>query len=148
MSGKHFFFAERKGLTPLIPRRASHKKINARHFMPDPFLFYSLDKLKSLPRYIQRLTPLIPRGASHKEINARHFMPDPFLFYSLDKLKVCHAIKQKMLPLQEALFFCREDGIRTHDAVTHILAFQASSFNHSDTSLFYLRLQITIKKMS
>ena len=31
---------------------------------------------------------------------------------------------------------CREDGIRTHDAVTHILAFQASSFNHSDTSLF------------
>ena len=31
---------------------------------------------------------------------------------------------------------CREKGIRTLDIVTHILAFQASSFNHSDTSLF------------
>ena len=32
--------------------------------------------------------------------------------------------------------FCREDGIRTHDTVTHIQTFQACSFNHSDTSLF------------
>ena len=55
--------------------------------MPDPFLFYSLNKLKSLPRYIQRLTLLIPRGASHKEINARHLMPDPFLFYTLRQTK-------------------------------------------------------------
>jgi hypothetical protein len=31
--------------------------------------------------------------------------------------------------------FSREEGIRTLDTVTHILAFQASSFNHSDTSL-------------
>ena len=29
----------------------------------------------------------------------------------------------------------REEGIRTLDTVTHILAFQASSFNHADTSL-------------
>ena len=29
----------------------------------------------------------------------------------------------------------REDGIRTHDTVTHIQTFQACSFNHSDTSL-------------
>ena len=29
----------------------------------------------------------------------------------------------------------REEGIRTLDTVTRILAFQASSFNHSDTSL-------------
>ena len=34
-------------------------------------------------------------------------------------------------------FLCREEGIRTLDTVTHILAFQASSFNHSDTSLNY-----------
>ena len=40
-----------------------------------------------------------------------------------------------MLPKKEA-FFSREDGIRTHDAVTHIQAFQACSFSHSDTSLF------------
>ena len=33
------------------------------------------------------------------------------------------------------VFICREDGIRTHDAVTHIQTFQACSFNHSDTSL-------------
>jgi hypothetical protein len=32
---------------------------------------------------------------------------------------------------------CREEGIRTLDTVTHILAFQASSLNHSDTSLFW-----------
>ena len=32
--------------------------------------------------------------------------------------------------------FCREDGIRTHDTVTHIQTFQACSFNHSDTSLY------------
>ena len=32
--------------------------------------------------------------------------------------------------------FRREEGIRTLDTVTRILAFQASSFNHSDTSLF------------
>jgi hypothetical protein len=75
-------------------------------------------------------------------------MPDPFLFYTLDKLKSLPRYKTKNAPFRKALFFCREDGIRTHDAVTHILAFQASSFNHSDTSLFYLRLQITIKKMS
>jgi hypothetical protein len=31
---------------------------------------------------------------------------------------------------------CREDEIRTHDAVTHILPFQGSPFNHSGTSLF------------
>ncbi len=31
---------------------------------------------------------------------------------------------------------CREEEIRTLDAVTHILPFQGSSFNHSDTSLF------------
>lgn len=30
---------------------------------------------------------------------------------------------------------CREEEIRTLDAVTHILPFQGSSFNHSDTSL-------------
>ena len=34
-------------------------------------------------------------------------------------------------------FFCREEGIRTLDTVTHILAFQASSLNHSDTSLYW-----------
>ena len=33
--------------------------------------------------------------------------------------------------------FRREEGIRTLDTVTHILAFQASSLNHSDTSLFW-----------
>ncbi len=33
------------------------------------------------------------------------------------------------------LLFCREEEIRTLDAVTHILPFQGSSFNHSDTSL-------------
>ena len=31
--------------------------------------------------------------------------------------------------------FSREEGIRTLDTVTRILTFQASSFNHSDTSL-------------
>ena len=31
--------------------------------------------------------------------------------------------------------FCREEEIRTLDTVTHILPFQGSSFNHSDTSL-------------
>lgn len=31
---------------------------------------------------------------------------------------------------------CREEEIRTLDTVTHILPFQGSSFNHSDTSLF------------
>ncbi len=38
--------------------------------------------------------------------------------------------------LIQFLFFSREDGIRTHDVVTHIQTFQACSFNHSDTSLF------------
>ena len=36
-----------------------------------------------------------------------------------------------------AISTSREKGIRTLDTVTHILAFQASSFNHSDTSLFW-----------
>jgi hypothetical protein len=35
-----------------------------------------------------------------------------------------------------AIYTGREDGIRTHDTVTHIQTFQACSFNHSDTSLF------------
>jgi hypothetical protein len=34
------------------------------------------------------------------------------------------------------LVTCREEEIRTLDTVTHILPFQGSSFNHSDTSLF------------
>ena len=63
-------------------------------------------------------------------------MPDLFLFDSLVKLKSLPRSKIKNAPLSGSIVFCREDGIRTHDAVTHILAFQASSFNHSDTSLF------------
>ena len=65
-------------------------------------------------------------------------MSDPFLFYCLYELKSLPRHKTKNAPLAGSIyFFCREDGIRTHDAVTHILAFQASSFNHSDTSLFW-----------
>jgi hypothetical protein len=37
--------------------------------------------------------------------------------------------------------FCREEGIRTLDTVAHILPFQGSSFNHSDTSLFNIFFQ-------
>jgi hypothetical protein len=39
------------------------------------------------------------------------------------------------MKIHKGFLFCREEGIRTLDTVTHILAFQASSFNHSDTSL-------------
>ena len=49
---------------------------------------------------------------------------------------------------------CREEGIRTLGTVTRTLAFQASSFNHSDTSLFevaniikYLNSQKNIKSL-
>ncbi len=42
------------------------------------------------------------------------------------------------------VFYRREEGIRTLDTVTHILAFQASSFNHSDTSL--IRFANNLKK--
>ncbi len=49
--------------------------------------------------------------------------PDLILF----KEKVCKFLIYRLV--------CREDGIRTHGTVARTLAFQASSFNHSDTSL-------------
>ncbi len=35
--------------------------------------------------------------------------------------------------------YCREEGIRTLDTVSRIHTFQACSFNHSDTSLYYFK---------
>ena len=50
--------------------------------------------------------------------------------------KRCHIFEtKKPLQLLETAF-CREEEIRTLDTVTHILPFQGSSFNHSDTSLY------------
>jgi hypothetical protein len=46
LSGSINFFAERMGLPSLIPKRETHKEINARHFMPDPFLFSTLRQTK------------------------------------------------------------------------------------------------------
>ena len=46
--------------------------------------------------------------------------------------------KQKTRHFRDRL--CREEGIRTLDTVARIHTFQACSFNHSDTSLFYLFL--------
>ena len=64
-------------------------------------------------------------------------MPNPFLFNSFVKLKNLSRSKIKNAPLSGSIVLCREEGIRTLDTVTHILAFQASSFNHSDTSLYW-----------
>ena len=65
-------------------------------------------------------------------------MPDYFLFDSLVKRKSLTHSKTKNAPLSGSIILCREKGIRTLDTVTHILAFQASSFNHSDTSLYWI----------
>jgi hypothetical protein len=78
---------------------ASHKEINARHFIPDPFLFYTLRQTKSLSCYNKRLTSLIHEGASHKEINARHFIPDPFLFYTLRQTKSLSCYNKRLTSL-------------------------------------------------
>ena len=75
-------------------------------------------------------------------------MPDPFLFDSLVKLKSLPRSKIKNAPLSGSISLCREDGIRTHDTVTHILAFQASSFNHSDTSLYWIANNIKKKQFT
>jgi hypothetical protein len=51
----------------------------------------------------------------------------------MKKRKVLLNVKEHLFTV--ALLISREEGIRTLDTVTRILAFQASSFNHSDTSL-------------
>ena len=43
-------------------------------------------------------------------------------------------IKKNNEPLNKALFGGGENGIRTHDRVSPIHAFQACAFNHSATS--------------
>ena len=46
--------------------------------------------------------------------------------------------KQKTRHFRDRL--CREEGIRTLDTVARIHTFQACSFNHSDTSLFFFHV--------
>ena len=48
------------------------------------------------------------------------------------------ASKQKTRHFCDRL--CREEGIRTLDTVGRIHTFQACSFNHSDTSLFFFHM--------
>ncbi len=54
--------------------------------MPEPFLFYSVAKLKSL-KFSKRINSVDPRGGVSQRNNAWHCMPEPFLFYSVAKLK-------------------------------------------------------------
>ena len=56
------------------------------------------------------------------------------LIYLLENNKACKSMIYRLLMLF-GILTCREEEIRTLDAVTHILPFQGSSFNHSDTSL-------------
>ncbi len=92
------------------------------------------------------LTALIPEGGVC-QTKISHFA-NGFHFFAVQALgktkKVFPRLVQqkKCAPFWKRIFLCREDGIRTHDAVTHIQTFQACSFNHSDTSLS-LRVQIT-----
>lgn len=56
--------------------------------------------------------------------------------FTAEIIKIFSTKKPQGFKLLRHTISCREDGIRTHDTVTHIQTFQACSFNHSDTSLF------------
>ena len=47
-----------------------------------------------------------------------------------------HFVRRTNKAPNSELFVCREEGIRTLDTVARILAFQASPFDHSGTSLY------------
>ena len=51
-----------------------------------------------------------------------------------------HSLETKNPSLRDRL--CREEGIRTLDTVARIHTFQACSFNHSDTSLFFFHVLV------
>ena len=80
---------------------------------------------------------LIPRN---------HLDTKPFLF-SIKKPDFTFLNVKLGVNILKTLIFngiSREDGIRTHDTVTHIQTFQACSFNHSDTSLIVVQRTIKI----
>ena len=83
----------------------------------------------------QRFSPLIPEGGTDIVCNARITCGIFYAFVAFPKLRFGPQKGIKNAPSREHCKRCREDGIRTHDAVAHIQTFQACSFNHSDTSL-------------
>jgi hypothetical protein len=89
-----------------------------------------------------RLPAVILFGAS--VIEMRRFVNGSIFYSQALGKKIFPRLGYKKMRFIEA-HLCREDGIRTHDAVTHIQTFQACSFNHSDTSL--VTVQRTRKKV-
>ena len=83
----------------------------------------------------QRFLPVIPEGGTGIVYNARIACGIFYAFVAFPKRSFGAQKGIKNAPYREHCKRCREDGIRTHDAVAHIQTFQACSFNHSDTSL-------------
>jgi hypothetical protein len=98
-------------------------------------IFYAFVAFPKRSFGAQGLPAVIPEGGTGIVYNARIACGIFYAFVAFPKRSFGAQKSIKNAPYREHCKRCREDGIRTHDAVAHIQTFQACSFNHSDTSL-------------
>jgi hypothetical protein len=117
---------------PVIPGRGTDIVCNARITCG---IFYAFVAFPKQSFGAQGLPAVIPGRGTDIVCNARITCGIFYAFVAFPKQSFGAQKGIKNAPKREHCKRCREDGIRTHDAVAHIQTFQACSFNHSDTSL-------------